>query len=88
MAHGCRTSTSLASTIKQETGENKYTYKNWNKKMHGNVGTYEQHMERRPEIQLDGTNQKGANGIENKYVISCHKNIVIFFAFYSCSFHF
>ena len=56
--------------------------------MHGNVGTYEQHMERRPEIQLDGTNQKGANGIENKYVISCHKNIVIFFAFYFCSFHF
>ena len=49
--------------------------------MHGNVGTYEQHMERRPEIQLDGTNQKGANGIENKYVISCHKNIVIFLLF-------
>ena len=24
---------------------------------------------------------RGANGMENKYVISCHKNIVIFFCF-------
>ena len=33
-------------------------------------------------------NQKEANGIENKYVISCYKNIVNFLAFYFCSFCF
>ena len=46
------------------------------------MGTYEQHMERRLETQLDGTNWKGVNGIENKHVISII-NIVSFFLLFS-----
>ena len=49
---------------------------------HGNVWTHMGNIWRGDQkYNWMVQNQKGANGIENKYVISCHKNIVIFLLF-------